>query len=884
MQTDLSHRSSKTRACFLLILLMAWQGLALAQPVSREDARRAATTFLDNNGASSAELADVSAAAGFDHLYIFTTDHSFVLMAADSRVQPVLGYSFTGCFVVDGMPDNLRAWLQGYNDEIQAAIDSNVKASPKTTRQWRNLVNGVKGTRASVVVAPLLSTTWDQSSPYNMYCPSGTVTGCVATAMAQVMKFWGYPAHGIGSHAYTPKTHPQYGQQYANFNEATYDWSHMTNTYGSSSTTQEKQAVASLMYHCGVSVDMNYGPSSTGGSGAATANVADALKNYFNYAPETEYRLRNSYSNDDWIAMLKADLDLGRPIQYSGQGSGGGHSFVCDGYNDADYFHFNWGWSGNCNEYYTVNNLNPGPGGIGSGAYGVYNNDQGAVFGAHPVQCTANAPSNLTFTLNNRELSLNWSPAEGAASYNIYRDGNYVGNVATTTYSETAPFGTSVYYVRSVDANESLSLSSNEVSVTIAYETPVVADLEAGLTGNNVSLSWTAPEWCYPQTASATLTYGDGSTGQCLGYQGNAHMYWGHRYLPSDLEDASGMVIFKVSCYIREVGAYELQCYQGTTTINYTDASYDVPTTLLKAKTFVASHTGWIDIDLEEPVVIDNTQDLWVMLYDPELKQMPAEYSVFTEHDRGGYYSASITGWTATYSNAAFLIRSYLTDGTYTYNLYRNGVVIASQINDTQYTESHLENGTYTYFVKTNYYGGETEASNTVTVNVPGIITQDVVFHSGWNWWAPTSEITLTQLEAALGSNGILINSQTSGFVRYESGQWTGTLTDIVPGEMYMIRTAADCTFSLEGIAPSSVTVTIHHGHTWFSYPGAQAASIATALGSSFTPMEGDKITSQAENFAIYENGAWTGPLTTLQPGHGYIYMSNDTQNKTITF
>ena len=142
----------------------------------------------------------------------------------------------------------------------------------------------------------------------------------------------------------------------------------------------------------------------------------------------------------------------------------------------------------------------------------------------------------------------------------------------------------------------------------------------------------------------------------------------------------------------------------------------------------------------------------------------------------------------------------------------------------------------------------------------------------------------MAQLEAALGSNGIIINSQASGFVRYESGQWTGTLTDIVPGEMYMIRTAADCTFSLEGTAPTSVTVTLHHGHTWFSYPGAQAAAIATALGSSFTPMEGDKITSQAENFAIYENGAWTGPLTTLQPGHGYIDMSNANEDKTIEF
>ena len=154
----------------------------------------------------------------------------------------------------------------------------------------------------------------------------------------------------------------------------------------------------------------------------------------------------------------------------------------------------------------------------------------------------------------------------------------------------------------------------------------------------------------------------------------------------------------------------------------------------------------------------------------------------------------------------------------------------------------------------------------------------------GWNWWAPTSEISLAQLEEALGSNGIIINSQASGFVRYENGQWNGTLTDIVPGQMYMIQTSAPCEITLHGSVPTNPTVTIHHGHNWFSYPGAQAASIATALGSSFTPTAGDKITSQAEGFAIFENGTWTGTLTTLQPGHGYIYMSNATEDQTIEF
>ena len=203
-------------------------------------------------------------------------------------------------------------------------------------------------------------------------------------------------------------------------------------------------------------------------------------------------------------------------------------------------------------------------------------------------------------------------------------------------------------------------------------------------------------------------------------------------------------------------------------------------------------------------------------------------------------------------------------------------------------------NGIYVTRNSTNYYlyynNGSFQLSTTQQNNIhfyvegDCTVTQTINFAAGWNWWAPSADLSLEQLETALGSNGILINSQASGFVRYENGQWNGTLTDIVPGQMYMIQTSAPCEITLHGSVPTNPTVTIHHGHNWFSYPGAQAASIATALGSSFTPTAGDKITSQAEGFAIFENGTWTGTLTTLQPGHGYIYMSNATEDQTIEF
>ena len=501
----IKHNGFKTKLFFWLVLMMVSQGMTIAQPVSRETARQAAKTFLDNNGAPSTELADVTAAAGFDHLYVFTTDKSFVLMSADSRVQPVLGYSLNGGFDTEGMPENKRAWIQEYSNGIQYAIDHQTRAAAETSQQWLALLDGDPDAgRSIVVVEPLIQTHWDQGWPYNLLCPTdpdngnATYTGCVATAMAQVMKYWNYPEHGIGSHSYIPRDHPEYGTQSADFQNTTYDWANMTNTY-SSSTEVQRQAVATLMYHCGVSVDMNYG---TEGSGASTAAVAEALKTYFNYSNDVQHLDRSSYSLDDWIAILKTELDQNRPIQYHGTGSGGGHSFVCDGYRDDDYFHFNWGWSGYCDEYYVITNLNPGPGGIGSGNNGIYNDGQGAIIGIHPSGCIAEAPSNLTYTQDGRQVTLTWTPASGAAHYNIYRNLNLIGTATSTTYTDIALFGNNNYYVRSVDANGEMSLSSNAVTVTIEYQTPVVTDLGVIANGNDVLLTWTAPQWCYPEALS----------------------------------------------------------------------------------------------------------------------------------------------------------------------------------------------------------------------------------------------------------------------------------------------------------------------------------------------------------------------------------------------
>ena len=704
------------RFTLILALVLMMTMPMMAEHVTPETARKVAATFLSNNGAKTTLLTDLSKAAGFSNLYIFTAEQGFVVMAADDCVQPILGYSFTEKFVAEDMPTNVSGWLQGYNDEIQYALDNKMKATAEANKLWEELAKGKDNIDiVTTTVAPLIQTKWNQNGYGNVYlfnnlCPSVTsgghgghaFTGCVATAMAQIMKYWGYPSKGIGSHSYLWNG----TVLSADFNSTYYDWGHMTNTYSNTSTNEEKHAVDLLMYHCGVSVDMNYGGN---GSGASTFNVMFALQTYFNYVSSMHYESKEDYSNDDWIAMVKAELNENRPLQYRGSGEGG-HSFVCDGYNNDNYFHFNWGWSGLCDGYYSLTDLTTADPGTGGGN-GSYTNDQAAIFGIQPVQCAAGVPTDLTYTLNGlQEVTLTWTPANGAASYNIYRNNSLVGSSNNCSYSETAPFGTNVYYVRSVDTNGIMSLSSNTTTVTIEYLTPIVNDLEASYTGNNISLTWSTPEWCYPETPSSTLTYGTQSnSGAHYSFSTNLE-YWGHRHLTENLSTYQGLRLYSVDFYANNPGAYELCLFEGTTNID----EFTVPVSQVYSQPISVTTIGWNTINLLEPYYIDSNQDLWIFMHNTEAFDDLLVYVCTAQGDNGIYYSGDPSSYT--YNNAsgyAFLVKAYLTDGTYTYNLYDNGTSVAEGITATSYTMTDPANNmAHQYTVKTNYYGGESEASN----------------------------------------------------------------------------------------------------------------------------------------------------------------------------
>ena len=328
------------------------------------------------------------------HFYVFNLndDQGWVLVADDDRCIPILGYSKSGKFVTENLSPNIEDWLTGISTEIQYAIDNDIVADEKNTLLWKELYSGASTefvNRGEKVVNPLVQTRWNQSPYYNALCPYDyqygelTVSGCVATAMAQVLKYWDYPEVGSGSHSYSTSS---YGTLYANFGGTQYDWNNMPNR-----VTSPNNAVATLMYHCGVSVDMSYGVAATGGSGAYvisqytnSENCAEfAFKNYFGYKSSAHGEMKDNTNDSQWKSMMRTDLDAGRPLVYAGFGNGG-HCFVCDGYDNSDMYHFNWGWDGQNDGYYPLSALNPGSGGAGGGSYSFTNNQQ-AIFGLEPI-------------------------------------------------------------------------------------------------------------------------------------------------------------------------------------------------------------------------------------------------------------------------------------------------------------------------------------------------------------------------------------------------------------------------------------------------------------------------------------------------------------------
>ena len=370
---------------FLLVLLLALGYSPLqAKRITQWQAQQQAYSFWGKQMPQKAKAKSRTAttASPSDAYYVFNNDAGgFVIIAGDDAVTPVLGYTSTGSFDAENLPDGLKDLLKSYERQIAALGD--------------NYVANRTATRAGFTGKKLLNTAkWNQDAPFNKYTPKNYVTGCVATAGAIVMKHHGYPAKGTGSHSYTWN-----GQDLtANF-EHDYDWANMPTKY-TVGNDEAFDGVARLMSDLGVAVEMQYDKD---GSGAYIGNLVTALQKYYGYSKLSHLMAIEDVGAEAWNVKLRAEIDANRPVLYAASDpSGSGHAFVIDGYKDES-FSVNWGWGGSCDGFYQIGALNPESAGKPMGDK--YNVGQSAVFGMEPSDGTEKV-SGMGFLTNVGELQM----------------------------------------------------------------------------------------------------------------------------------------------------------------------------------------------------------------------------------------------------------------------------------------------------------------------------------------------------------------------------------------------------------------------------------------------------------------------------------------------
>lgn len=706
-----------------LVAAMAAANGVFAQHVSRETARSVAETFFNlnvrNGKGQPAQFEDITSETSFQNFYIFSADSGFVLVAADERVTPILGYSKTNRFVTEDMPENLRWWLEEYSKQIQDVKDNSIPATIETKAEWDALKSGnsfpSKGNRANAING---LPTWDQWSRnddyllYNDSCPVDVtsnkhcVTGCAATAMAQIMRYWKYPTHGISSHSYTWNNQTLS----ANFGATYYDWEHMTLTYSSSSSEEARSAVATLMKHCGVAVDMDYGVDES------FASVSpDPYKTYFDYSEVAESVYQVDYQLDDWIALLKNEIDRQRPVNYYGRNPGG-HYFICYGYDNNDKFQFNWGWGGPHNEdYYAIGAL-----------YDGYDLRNFAIVHIIPKNYNLSAPNGLEINLmDENTMHLSWNASPDAVSYIILRNGKYLAETEQTTYDDNNEVyaGTFNYQIISVGLSEStmlpsVSLPSATFSYSIPFETPVCNNLSAVASENSVNLTWDAPSNSITPIFHHQHPFNANSIKHANSYHDdNNDPLIREDFFPDEISSSIGKFITEMDVWVSTnhsiLGEYYAVGKRHTVWIYSGNESYSTSFTPTSADTK--------QIILDNPIRIHNSKlSVYLQVEGAEDKKVFDYLEGSDNLVTAIYYDEN--GFPTQLGNGKhfifYLYAKWAND--FTYNIYRNDghhlVCIARDLQQPNYTDTNVPTGVYTYYVTTNYYGGESEPSEMVSV------------------------------------------------------------------------------------------------------------------------------------------------------------------------
>lgn len=517
------------RIRYSLILLVLIAGMVQAARVPVETARKVAETLVAERSVERGNILEPQSIsshytrnmANGEAWHLFKLQPSgFVLVAGEDQVFPVLAYSFESDFDTKTMPAHVADWLQGYSDQISLVREHSVEASPEVSDAWEHYLNGDVPATEDITrgVEPLLLCNWNQSTYYNGMCPPDpdgpggrALAGCVATAMGQVMYYYRYPQIGIGNSSYF---HPDYGQLSANYANTTYRWDEMLN-----SIHAPNSAIAELLLHCGIAVEMGYSPT---GSGAYSSDAVTALRDNFGYSNAIQLVHKSSMTDQAWKDLLKNQLDLGRPMYYHGYGSGG-HAFNVDGYQGDDHFHFNWGWGGSYNGYFYVSDLNPG----GSN----FTNGQGAIINiepptfAYPPYCgslkTLTAPEG-TFEDGSGPLSeyesnagCSWlispqqQPGDSITTislqfdrFNVQSNQDYVA-----VYAGSSPAGTLIGKYSGSSLPPKVSVEGNMMYIEF------VSDSDTQASGFYATYTSTVPDYCSKSPAVLTDSSGTLSDG-----------------------------------------------------------------------------------------------------------------------------------------------------------------------------------------------------------------------------------------------------------------------------------------------------------------------------------------------------------------------------------
>lgn len=607
----------KITVLWVMLFVMAFG--TMANPVDVNRARRVASAFLTAKYHRTVDDLKV-VETPYSSFYVFNAPSGFVMVAADDCVSPILGYSLTRTFKVEGMPSNLRGWLDGCESTIARLKGEKTDGekqgsaaghmSKAVVTEWQQLLGGVAPQPLlTTTVSPLLTTTWNQSPLYNDMCPYDStyeqhvVTGCVATATAQIMKYWNHPTTGYGSHSYyAQNSHISYGVLSANFGNTTYNWSIMPTALTSASSQTEIDAVAQLMYHVGVAIEMNYNVSFEGGSGAYNhssynPSSMSALVDYFKYAPDIVVVRPGCYDAATYSAMLRAELDQQRPILYDGRDPDGGHSFVCDGYDDNNMFHFNWGWGGYCDGYYALGALNPAPGGTGGNSTYTFNLSNSAMLGIRP---NANFGTGGTVTVNTTGGTAGCS-VSGAGTYNF-------GDTVTLVVTAAEGYRFGGWTDNSQENPRVFTMTGGNYSFTARFET---------IGGDTMSYCGNMAHESY---------WGE--------YDQGFDKYWGIKLPAASL--GTGRTLSAVEFYVGSsyyAGTFDMTVYSGTTAP--TDTVYSTTVT-----TGSSDINSWYSIFLPTPYTVEAGKSIWITFHNNDIL-FPATVTASCGNPDGFLYGAA---------------------------------------------------------------------------------------------------------------------------------------------------------------------------------------------------------------------------------------------------